>query len=150
MYCGDGKGWKQEISLGDSNNEKFVEIPFDWFKQKLKHKLEYYGIDFMLVDEFYTSKCNALANTEVRKKPSYRGKRTERGLYKTSDGTLINADVNGALNIAKKGMSETNLELGVGSSGGVDTPRRIRKPFGLGYGSNISESLIQTSPETPT
>ncbi|OKY78048.1 MAG: IS605 OrfB-like transposable element containing RNAse H-like and Zn finger domain [Candidatus Methanohalarchaeum thermophilum] len=57
----------------------------------------------MLVDESYTSKCNALANTEVRKKPSYRGRRIERGLYETSDGALINADLDGALNIAKKG-----------------------------------------------
>ncbi|OKY78041.1 MAG: IS605 OrfB-like transposable element containing RNAse H-like and Zn finger domain [Candidatus Methanohalarchaeum thermophilum] len=97
------RGWKQEVNIGDKNNQSFVEIPFDWFKQKLKHKLEYYGIEFKLVNEAYTSKCNALANTEVRKKPSYRGKKTERGLYETSDGVLINADLNGALNIAKKG-----------------------------------------------
>ncbi|OKY78960.1 MAG: IS605 OrfB-like transposable element containing RNAse H-like and Zn finger domain [Candidatus Methanohalarchaeum thermophilum] len=103
----------------------------------------------MLVDEFYTSKCNALASTGLRRKPSYRGRRVERGLYKTNNGTYINADVNGALNIAKEGMSETNLELGVGGSGCVDTPRRIRKPFGLRCGSDISESIIQTSPEIP-
>ncbi|OKY78190.1 MAG: IS605 OrfB-like transposable element containing RNAse H-like and Zn finger domain [Candidatus Methanohalarchaeum thermophilum] len=102
----------------------------------------------MLVDESYTSKCNALADIEVGEKPSYRGRRIERGLYRTADGTLINADVNAALNIAKKGMSEINLELGVGGSGGVDTPRRIRKPFGLRCGSD--KSLIQTSPEAPS
>ncbi|OKY78489.1 MAG: IS605 OrfB-like transposable element containing RNAse H-like and Zn finger domain [Candidatus Methanohalarchaeum thermophilum] len=77
----------------------------------------------MLVNEAYTSKCKALANTEVKKKPSYRGKRIERGLYKTNNGTYINADLNGALNMAKKSMSKTNLKLGIGSSGGVDTPR---------------------------
>ena len=32
----------------------------------------------------------------------YYGKRIKRGLYKASDGRLINADVNGALNILKK------------------------------------------------
>ncbi|PTD94910.1 transposase, partial [archaeon SCG-AAA382B04] len=148
VFCGDSGGWKQEIDLGDSTNEKFVQVPFDWFKQKLKYKLEFYGIEFMLVDESYTSKCNGLADTEVKKKQSYGGKRIRRGLYKTSDGTLINADVNSALNIARKGMSETNL--GVGSSGVVDTPRRIRKPFGLRCGSNINKSLIQTSPEAPS
>ncbi|OKY78742.1 MAG: IS605 OrfB-like transposable element containing RNAse H-like and Zn finger domain [Candidatus Methanohalarchaeum thermophilum] len=131
------RDWKQGISLGDNNNQNFVKLPFDRFKQKLKHKLEYYSIEFMLVNEAYTSKCNALANTEVKKKPSYRGKKTERGLYKTNNGTLINADLNGALNIAKKGMSKTNLELGVGSSSGVDTPKRIRKPLGLRCGSDI-------------
>ena len=32
----------------------------------------------------------------------YYGKRIKRGLYKASDGRLINADVNSALNILKK------------------------------------------------
>jgi len=55
----------------------------------------------------------------------YAGTRVERGLFKTSNDTLINADVNGALNIAKKaGMLET--VKGVESSGVVATPQRIR------------------------
>ncbi|OKY78483.1 MAG: IS605 OrfB-like transposable element containing RNAse H-like and Zn finger domain [Candidatus Methanohalarchaeum thermophilum] len=154
MFCGDGKGWRQGINLGDSNNEKFVQISFDKFKQKLKHKLEFYDIEFKLVDESYTSKCSFFDSESIEHHEEYVGSRVERGLFKTSDGVLINADVNGALNIAKKGLKEIDEgkpeTLGVGCSGGVDTPRRIRKPFGLGCGSDISESLIQISSEFPS
>ncbi len=39
-------------------------------------------------------------------KPIYSGKRIKRGLYRSKDGTLINADVNGAYNILRKGDSK--------------------------------------------
>lgn len=125
VLVGDGKGWKQDVNIGDKNNQNFVQIPFDTFKQKLKHKCEYYGIDFELVNESHTSKCSFLDGESVEHHEEYIGTRVERGLFKASDGTLINADVNGALNIAKKaGMLETIS--GVESSGVVATPQRIR------------------------
>ncbi|OKY78549.1 MAG: IS605 OrfB-like transposable element containing RNAse H-like and Zn finger domain [Candidatus Methanohalarchaeum thermophilum] len=127
VFCGDGKGWKQEVNIGDRNNQGFVEIPFDWFKQKLEHKLEFYGIEFVLVNEAYTSRCSFFDNELIEHYGEYIGERTKRGLFKTGDGTLINADINGALNIAKKGLKEIDMgkpeTSGVGCSGGVDTPR---------------------------
>lgn len=36
------------------------------------------------------------------KKHVFSGKRTKRGLYKTSTGKLINADTNGSMNIIRK------------------------------------------------
>jgi len=125
VLVGDGKGWKQEVNIGDKNNQNFVQIPFDTFKQKLKHKCEYYEIGFELVNESHTSKCSFLDGEPVEHHEEYIGTRVERGLFKASDDTLINADVNGALNIAKKaGMLET--VSGVESSGVVATPQRIR------------------------
>ena len=50
----------------------------------------------------YTSKCSFLDDEDICKHEEYVGKRIKRGLYKASDGRLINADVNGALNILKK------------------------------------------------
>jgi len=47
-----------------------------------------------------------LDNEEVCKHEGYKGKRIKRGLYKSSDERLINADVNGALNILKKVIGE--------------------------------------------
>lgn len=38
------------------------------------------------------------------------GKRIKRGLYRSSRGTLINADVNGALNILKKVVGKFNYD----------------------------------------
>ena len=54
----------------------------------------------------------------------FSGKRVQRGLYKTAGGILLNADVNGALNIMKK-SSVVDLTVLYGS-GEVDTPVRIR------------------------
>lgn len=60
------------------------------------------GISVIVTEESYTSKCSFLDDEDIRKHEEYVGKRIKRGLYKASDGRLINADVNGALNILKK------------------------------------------------
>ncbi len=63
--------------------------------------------NFAVLKEFsksYTSKCSFLDNEEICKHDEYKGKRVKRGLFKTSDNTLINADVNGSYNIMKKAI----------------------------------------------
>lgn len=55
-----------------------------------------------MVKESYTSKCSSLDEEEIKKHETYVGKRVKRGLFKTSDGLEINADVNGSLNILRK------------------------------------------------
>ena len=57
----------------------------------------------------------------------------ERGLYKTSKGTLINADINGSLNILKKALITTSkaddyklILSNLCIAGHVDVPKRIR------------------------
>ena len=55
---------------------------------------------------------------------SFSGKRIKRGLYQTSKGYILNADVNGALNILKK-SNVVDLEV-LYSRGVVDTPTRIK------------------------
>ncbi|AKM19274.1 Uncharacterised protein [[Flavobacterium] thermophilum] len=63
-------------------------------------------------------------NADNPKEYKFSGKRIKRGLYRTKSGKLINADVNGALNILKKSKA---VDLSVlCSSGEVDTPQRIR------------------------
>ena len=54
----------------------------------------------------------------------FSGKRIKRGLYKTSSGILLNADVNGALNILRK--SNVVSLNGLYSRGELNTPVRIR------------------------
>ncbi|UOY10756.1 RNA-guided endonuclease TnpB family protein [Methanonatronarchaeum sp. AMET6-2] len=132
VIVGEGKGWKQNIDIGDQNNQNFVQIPFDKFKQKLKHKLEEKGIEFELQNEAYTSKCSFLDDENIEHQEEYQGSRVERGLFQSSDGTQINADITGACNIAKKHIGKPNTELFKGSEDGVeivvDTPKRIGKP----------------------
>ncbi|WP_081860934.1 RNA-guided endonuclease InsQ/TnpB family protein [Butyrivibrio sp. AE2032] len=100
---------KQEIGIGHVNNQNFVQIPMLIFADMLRYKLAEYGIRFVLTEESYTSKADFLAKDgiPVYKKNSsedyfFSGKRIKRGLYKHYDGTITNADINGAANILRK------------------------------------------------
>ena len=102
LIVGHNKEWKQNIKIGKKNNQNFVSIPHSRFKELLKYKCELEGLKYIEIEESYTSKCSFLDNEEICKHTSYKGKRVKRGLFKSNDGTLINADVNGSLNILKK------------------------------------------------
>ena len=100
---------KQEIDIGHVNNQNFVQIPMTIFAGMLRYKLAAYGIRFVTTEESYTSKANFLAGDLI---PAYRkddkvtyifsGERIKRGLYRHCDGTVTNADINGAANILRK------------------------------------------------
>ena len=102
VFIGYNKGWKQDVNLGRTNNQNFCKIPFLTFIKMLTYKCELKGIEIVLVNERYTSKCSFLDNEEVKKHKEYVGKRIKRGLFKTKKGLLINADVNAAYNILQK------------------------------------------------
>ena len=109
LVVGYNKGWKQEINIGSKNNQNFVSIPFRKILNILKYKLEDNGIEYKEQEESYTSKASYLDNDDI---PVYKendgtnyifsGKRIKRGIYKSKQGKIINADLNGALNILKK------------------------------------------------
>lgn len=63
-------------------------------------------------------------NTDNPQTYEFSGKRVKRGLYCTSTGRTLNADVNGALNILQK-SSVVALD-GLYGRGDVNTPVRIR------------------------
>ena len=102
VVIGYNKEWKQGINLGRVNNQNFVGIPYYKLLNMLTYKCELEGISVIETEESYTSKCSFLDDEDICKHEEYYGKRLKRGLYKASDGRLINADVNGALNILKK------------------------------------------------
>ena len=68
----------------------------------LEYKCKLKRINVLLTEESYTSKCSFLDDEDIKKHKVYKGKRIKRGLFKSSKGILINADVNGSLNILKK------------------------------------------------
>lgn len=43
-------------------------------------------------------------NEEVSKHETYKGKRVKRGLFLSGSNKALNADINGSLNILKRGM----------------------------------------------
>jgi putative transposase len=82
--------------------------------EKLSYKLGSHGIELVVADESYTSKASFVDgdkmpkryNKKTKQKRTFSGKRVKRGLYQSSDGTLVNADVNGAFNILIKTDSD--------------------------------------------
>ena len=104
VCIGRNKGWKQKTDMGRRNNQNFVQIPFWKFIRMLKYKCDAVGIELAEVEEAYTSKCSALDREEVCKHDEYAGRRVRRGLFRTADNRLVNADVNGSLNILRLGL----------------------------------------------
>ena len=101
--------WKQEINIGKKNNQNFTHIPHAQFIDMLAYKLKEIGITLQQQEESYTSKASFLDNdamptygSEKGDKPAFSGRRFMRGLYKTRDGVLVHADINGAGNISRK------------------------------------------------
>ena len=122
-----GEGWMAQngVNHGDKNNQNFVNLPFAKFVQKLKSKLMLNGISFKAREESYTSKCDHLAGEVMCHHDKYLGTRRPRGLFKSSTGIMLNADVNGALGIMLKEGKGKSLITQL-NSGVVNTPRRIR------------------------
>lgn len=106
LVIGKNIGWKQDIELGKKNNQNFVQIPFNRLISQLTYKCKQQGIEVVTIDESYTSQCSFLDNEPVQKHESYLGRRVKRGLFKSSSGKFINADVNGSLNILRKHLHQ--------------------------------------------
>ena len=115
LIVGYNAGWKQESDMGKRNNQKFVQMPFARLASYLRYKCEMVGIDFVEHEESYTSKCDALALEPIGKHEQYLGRRTKRGLFRSSIGKLINADHNGALNIMRKVVGDSYVSRIVNS-----------------------------------
>ena len=81
------------------------------FINQVKYKAEKVGINVFLNEESYTSKCDALSLEDLKHKEQYFGKRIKRGLFKSRTNELINADVNGSLNILRKVIGNDFLSL---------------------------------------
>lgn len=109
VIFGHNIGQKQDINLGKVTNQNFVQIPFTQLMQLLKYKCELRGIRFIETEESYTSKCSFLDEESICKHSTYQGNRIKRGLFQTSSGKLINADVNGSLNIGRKYLTKVNM-----------------------------------------
>ena len=125
IVIGKNDQWKSEIDMRKKDNQNFVYISHSVLVNKIKMMAMNIGINVILQKESYTSKASFLDNDDIpnyskyeddknkkdkkdTKTASYKykfsGKRIKRGLYKTKEGILINADVNGASNIIRKAL----------------------------------------------
>jgi len=102
----NGGGWKQSLRLGRRNNQNFVQIPFQKLLQQVCYKAEEAGITVVVREENHTSKCSFLDLEPLEHREEYAGRRISRGLFRSSKGVVINADVNAAYNIIRKAFPE--------------------------------------------
>ncbi len=102
FIVGYNPNWKDKVDMGKKNNRNFYQIAYKKFLDKLNDKLISLNKKMLLVKESYTSKCDSLALEQIGYHEEYLGKRSKRGLFKSSTNKLINADLNGAINIMRK------------------------------------------------
>lgn len=115
ITIGLNKNWKQNINLGNKNNQKFVEIPFSSLIDKISYKAKLVGIDVKITEESYTSKVDHLAFETLEKHDIYLGKRKKLGLFQSSVNQLINADINGSIGIVRKVFGDSAVQQIIGS-----------------------------------
>ena len=102
LVIGKNNNWKQNINIGKNNNQSFTQIPHARLIDQITYKCQLAGIKVVVTEESYTSKTSALDLEQPVKHSTYLGKRVKRGLFESSNGTKINADVNGSLQICRK------------------------------------------------
>jgi putative transposase len=102
IVIGKNDLWKKKSNIGKRNNQNFTSIPHTKLIEMIQYKAQEVGIEVILQEEAHTSKCSFLDNESLEHHEKYMGKRIKRGLFRSVKGILINADVNGALNIMRK------------------------------------------------
>lgn len=151
IVMGWNKGQKQSSNMGKKNNQKFVQIPTAKLKSRIEQLCNVHGIRYLETEESYTSKASSLdldsipvyGEKPARWKPS--GRRVKRGLYRSASGIEFNADINGAIGIARKVAKQYEFDFDPrGFARGVLTmPRRLR--FWCKY-SNLSSAVKESLP----
>ena len=131
IVVGYNETFQRNSDIGKRNNQTFVNIPYGKLRYKLEYLSKLYGINIIKQEESYTSKASFFDKDNIpiycdnnHNAYSFSGQRIKRGLYKTGSNKLINADINGALNIMRK-SSVVDINI-LYSRGEVDTPIRIR------------------------
>jgi len=121
IVAGDISGIKQESPI-----KGFVQIPIQRLVEQIKYKVELVGMKVILQNESYTSGVSAIDLEPVNKEYYNKNRRIARGLFKSNAGILINADINGSLNILRKYKNVVpELVKQVRDNGFVDNPIRI-------------------------
>lgn len=126
IIIGYNTGWKTNVNMGKKMNGQFYDIPYRKLITKLQNKLEKNNQCLEETEESYTSKCDALALEEIGYHNKYLGKRVKRGLFSSSTGVLLNADMNGAINIMRKWKQKQGIEMKKITGKNLCNPIRVK------------------------
>lgn len=141
VFIGKNINWKQNLPFGKAVKQRFAYLPYETFIEQLRYKCQLRGITVVAQEESYTSKASFLDNDNIpvhgeTGNPKFSGRRIRRGLYQSSNGQLINADVNGSYNILRKGLMNNHLSFN------ADNPL-IHPLVVKGIGRESNKKLVQ-------
>ena len=108
LVVGKNDTWKQE----KKHMQNFTAIPYEVLLLQLQYKCENAGIKYIETNEAYTSGTSYLDNEAPIKENYNKERRVQRGLFQAKD-TLINADVNGSLQIMRKVFPDSYTGYGI-------------------------------------
>ena len=121
IIYGKNVNFKKEINLGKVTNQNFVNIPFNQIIERLRYKALLVGINFMTVEESYTSKTSFLdeeklhsykhRDSRASQNYTFLGERFTRSLFRTKKGYVIHADINASFNIIRKVTGDNIYEF---------------------------------------
>ena len=104
----------KDIKQNNKNNKRFVQMPIQSLVRKIEYKAKKEGIEVEYITEEYTSGVSSLDKEEISKRKYNKNRRIKRGLFISNKGKVINADVNGSINILRKyikNIFSPNLEI---------------------------------------
>ncbi len=134
IVIGRNKHWKQNCDIGKVNNQNFCIIPHSTLIHMLEYKGKLEGLRVIVREESYTSVSSFFdadpLPTYGKKGEDYvvfSGKRLKRGLYQTKSGRLINADLNGSLNIIRKEFPNCFIQEEI--EGLAVSPKRVKVAY---------------------
>lgn len=108
LVVGKNDTWKQE----KKHMQNFTAIPYEMLLLQLQYKCENAGIKYIETNEAYTSGTSYMDNEAPIKENYNKERRVQRGLFQAKD-TLINADVNGSLQIMRKVFPDSYTGYGI-------------------------------------
>ena len=108
LIVGKNDTWKQ----GKKKMQNFTSIPYEMLLNQLEYKCQNVGIRYIETNEAYTSGTSYLDNEKPCKENYNKDRRVQRGLFQAKD-MLINADVNGSLQIMRKVFPDSYTGYGV-------------------------------------
>ena len=108
LVVGKNDTWKQN----KDRMQNFFFIPYNMLLDQLRYKCKNAGIKYIETNESYTSGTSYLDNESPVKENYDKSRRLKRGLFQAND-TLINADVNGSLQIMRKVFPNSYTGYGI-------------------------------------
>lgn len=109
IIIGNNREWKQSSALSKRVNQHFVQIPYLKLIQMIQYKAEEMGVEVILTEESYTSGTSFIDNENPCRENYNKNRRIQRGLFRTGDGSVINADVNGSFQIMRKAFPNEEI-----------------------------------------